>query len=56
MNPSNPEGTHVAVRDGQILGVGSLEEVAVWGAYELDDTFAGHVITPGFVAEQRCAR
>ena len=22
MNPSNPEGTHVAVRDGMILGVG----------------------------------
>ncbi len=49
MNPGNPEGTHVAVRDGQILGVGSLEEVAAWGPHELDDTFADHVITPGFV-------
>ena len=49
MNPSNPEGTHVAVRDGQILGVGSFEEVAAWGEHELDETFAEHVITPGFV-------
>ena len=31
MNPSNPEGTHIAVRDGRILGVGSLEEVSGWG-------------------------
>ena len=31
MNPSNPEATHVAVRDGRILGAGSLEEVAGWG-------------------------
>lgn len=28
MNPSNPEGTHVAVRDGRILGVGALADVA----------------------------
>lgn len=49
MNPSNPEGTHIAVRDGLVLGVGSLEEVAVWGSYELDETFADQVITPGFV-------
>lgn len=49
MNPSNPLGTHVAVRDGQILGVGSLEEVAVWGDYQLDETFVDHVIAPGFV-------
>ena len=49
MNPSNPEGTHVAVRDGQILGVGSLDDVAVWGPHELDDSFSDHVITPGFV-------
>ena len=33
MNPSNPEGTHVAVRDGKVLGVGTLQEVAGWGEY-----------------------
>ena len=32
MNPSNPMGTHVAVREGKVLGVGTLEEVAGWGA------------------------
>lgn len=49
MNPSNPEGTHVAVRDGLILGVGSLDEVAGWGEYDLDTSFSEHVIVPGFV-------
>ncbi len=32
MNPSNPKGTHVAVRNGMILGVGSLDELSGWGA------------------------
>ena len=49
MNPTNPQGTHVAVRDGLILGVGRLEELAGWGDYQLDETFANHVIVPGFV-------
>ena len=49
MNPSNPEGTHVAVREGEILGVGTLAELAGWGTYELDETFCDHVIVPGFV-------
>ena len=49
MNPANPTGTHIAVRDGMILGVGTLEEVAAWGEYELDTTFKDHVIIPGFV-------
>ncbi len=49
MNPSNPEGTHVAVRDGKVLGVGSLEEVSGWGDYTLDDTFRDFVLTPGMI-------
>jgi hypothetical protein len=49
MNPSNPEATHIAVRDGSILGVGSLDEVSGWGEYQLDDTFVDKVIVPGFV-------
>lgn len=49
MNPSNPEGTHVAVRDGRILGVGSYDEVAGWGDHVVDDTFADHVLTPGMI-------
>lgn len=49
LNPSNPEATHIAVRDGMILGVGSLDEVAGWGEYTLDSTFDDKVIVPGFV-------
>lgn len=49
MNPSNPAATHVAVRDGQILGAGTLAELKGWGKYELDDSFQHHVLTPGFV-------
>lgn len=49
MNPSNPVATHVAVRDGEILGAGSLEELAGWGDYCLDETFAQKIIIPGFV-------
>ncbi len=49
MNPANPVATHVAVRDGIILGVGSLDEVSGWGDYELDKTFKDNVLIPGFV-------
>ena len=49
MNPSRPRATHVAVRDGRILAAGSLDEMSEWGPYELNDDFAGHVLTPGFV-------
>ena len=49
MNPSRPEATHVAVREGRILGAGSLEELATWGAHKIDDRFADKVLTPGFV-------
>jgi predicted amidohydrolase YtcJ len=49
MNPSNPTGTHVAVREGKILGVGTLDEVKGWGDYELDDTFKDKVLLPGFI-------
>jgi len=49
MNPSNPEATAVAVRDGRILGAGSLEKLAVWGPYEVNDAFADKVLIPGFV-------
>ena len=49
MNPARPEATHVAVRDGRILGAGPLEELRGWGAYDLDDSFADKVLMPGFV-------
>ena len=49
MNPSRPEATHVAVRDGRILGTGNLEELAAWGEYTLDTRFSNKVLMPGFV-------
>ena len=49
MNPSNPVGTHVAVREGRILGVGTYDEVAGWGDHTVDETFADLVLTPGMI-------
>ena len=49
MNPNQPETTHVAVRDGRILGTGTLEELAIWGDYTLDDTFHDKILMPGLV-------
>ncbi|MEM6760177.1 MAG: amidohydrolase [Pseudomonadota bacterium] len=49
MNPRRPEATHVAVRDGRILGAGTLEELAGWGVHKLDTRFADKVLMPGFV-------
>lgn len=53
MNPSNPFGEAVAVRDGRILGVGTLDELAGWGEHTVDDRFADQVLLPGFV-EAHC--
>ncbi len=36
MNPSRPLATHVAVRDGMIVGAGTLEELSGWGPHTLD--------------------
>ncbi|MGB0752043.1 MAG: amidohydrolase, partial [Gammaproteobacteria bacterium] len=49
MNPSRPEVSHVAVRDDRILGAGTLEELASWGDYTLDERFADKVLMPGMV-------
>ena len=49
MNPRRPEATHVAVRDGRILGTGTVDDLAGWGDHEFDDRFADKVIMPGFV-------
>ena len=49
MNPRRPLATHVAVRDGRILGAGSLAELEGWGEYQLDATFADKVLMPGLV-------
>lgn len=49
MDPNRPSATHVAVREGRILGVGSLETLQGWGAFELDRGFADKVLMPGLV-------
>jgi hypothetical protein len=49
MNPARPRATHVAVRDGRILGAGTLEELAGWGPHALDPRFADKVLMPGLV-------
>jgi len=49
MNPSRPLATHVAVRDGRILGAGSFDELTGWGKHKVDRTFADKVLMPGLV-------
>ena len=53
MNTYQPAATHVAVREGRILGTGSLDELAEWGDYTIDKSFADKVLLPGFV-EAHC--
>jgi predicted amidohydrolase YtcJ len=49
MNPSRPLATHVAVRDGRIVAVGSFEEVGGSARATVDDRFREKVLLPGFV-------
>ena len=49
MNPARPTATHVAVREGRILGAGTLDELEGWGEYTLDERFNDKVIMPGLV-------
>ena len=49
MNPARPEATHVAVRDGMIIGTGTLKELSLWGQHELNKDFADKILMPGLV-------
>ena len=49
MNPAHAHTTHVAVRDGKILGTGPLEDLKGWGEYTLDERFADKVLMPGLI-------
>ncbi|MGA7803873.1 amidohydrolase [Bradyrhizobium sp.] len=50
MNPSRPVATHVAVRDGRIVAVGTESELALFAKDgRLDDQFNNKVLLPGFV-------
>ncbi|MFT4041287.1 MAG: amidohydrolase [Thermomicrobiales bacterium] len=49
LDPVTPEATHVAVRNGRILGAGNLGDLTGWGEYTIDTTFADLVIIPGLI-------
>ena len=52
MNESWPEATAIAVRDGEILEVGALENMEPWLQYDesvINTTFADKVIMPGLI-------
>jgi len=52
MDPAWPEATAVAVRDGKILSVGSLDDLKPWLSkfpYTINKTFANKILMPGFI-------
>jgi predicted amidohydrolase YtcJ len=49
MNPRQPIAHAVAVRDGKILGVGSIDELSLWGEHTLDTRFENQILMPGLV-------
>jgi predicted amidohydrolase YtcJ len=49
MNPRQPIASHVAVKDGHILGTGDLVDLEGWGPYDLEQRFSDKVLMPGFV-------
>jgi len=52
VNPSLPRAEAVAVRDGRIVEVGTLESLRPWldaHPHEIDDRFKDDVITPGLI-------
>lgn len=49
MNPSQPTGEYLAVREGRVLSVASLGEIERFGEVTIDDRYADKVMLPGFV-------
>ena len=52
MDPTRPAATAVAVRDGQILSVGSLQDLNPWlkgNPYTINDQFKDKVLMPGLI-------
>ncbi len=49
MDPNQPEATHVAVREGEILAVGDARCADAWGDVTHDYSLAHTVLMPGFV-------
>ncbi|BCQ29495.1 amidohydrolase family protein (plasmid) [Caballeronia sp. NK8] len=49
MNPRQPVVTHVAIREGKILAVGTLDDMRQWTDAEPDTSFSDKVLMPGLV-------
>ncbi len=52
MDPGWPSATAVAVRDGKILSVGSLDDLQPWlksAPHTIDRSFADKILMPGFI-------
>ncbi|MDG4890065.1 MULTISPECIES: amidohydrolase [unclassified Mesorhizobium] len=52
MDPGRPEASAVAVRDGRIVSVGTMETIKPWlerYPHVVDDTFADKIIMPGLI-------
>jgi len=52
MDEGRPYATAVAVREGRILSVGTIESMQPWlsrNSYAIDDTFADKIIMPGLI-------
>lgn len=52
MDPIQPEATAIAVQNGRIYSVGSLDDVKMGlkpGNYTVNNLFANDIITPGFI-------
>ena len=52
MNPSQPRATAVAVRDGVIIEVGSMESLRPWldsHEHQIDERFSEQFLLPGFI-------
>jgi predicted amidohydrolase YtcJ len=52
MNPGSPTATAVAVADGRIVEVGTMESIQPWldaHPHQIDETFVDKVLMPGFI-------
>lgn len=49
MDPARPTAEAIAVRDGRIRAVGSLDELQAYSDTTVDDRYADSVLFPGFV-------
>ena len=52
LDPGRPEANAVAVSDGEIVSVATLASMQPWlrrVPHDIDDSFAGRVLMPGFI-------